>query len=154
MFTHPNVSCVACHMSRVMCHMSRVTCHMSRFFSRFFLLFFFFSFFQTKWWSLSVEGLLSTGPTPSSLGWIHQIIVKGIPNSKKVYAERVFKNCVDKYQSQLQCVPEYIKIYNMVFTVVQYIMEKTTLLHDVIKSNLHPRKTSSYPIMCRQDGNT
>ena len=31
-----------------------VFCHMS-FFSR------------TKWWSLSVEGLLSTGPTPSSL---------------------------------------------------------------------------------------
>ena len=34
-------------------HMSRVT-------------FFFFFFFRTKWWSLSVEGLLSTGPTPSS----------------------------------------------------------------------------------------
>ena len=56
MFTPPNVSCVTCHMSRVTCHVSRVTCHMSLF------------FFQTKWWSLSVEGLLSTGPTPSSLG--------------------------------------------------------------------------------------
>ena len=44
----------ACHMScvtsRVMCHMSRVTCHN-------------FFFYWTKWWSLSVEGLLSTGPT-------------------------------------------------------------------------------------------
>ena len=44
---------VTCHMSRVTCHMSRVKC-------------FFFVFF-TKWWSLSVEGLLSTGPTLSSL---------------------------------------------------------------------------------------
>ena len=30
-------------------------------------LFFFFLFFSTKWLSLSVEGLLSMGPTPSSL---------------------------------------------------------------------------------------
>ena len=29
--------------------------------------FFSSSFFWTKWWSLSMEGLLSTGPTPSSL---------------------------------------------------------------------------------------
>ena len=57
MFTPPqkktcHVSCVTCHVSCVLCHMSHVTC-------------IFFSL--TKWWSLLVEGLLSTGPTPSSL---------------------------------------------------------------------------------------
>ena len=44
-----------CHVSHFTCLMSHVTCH------NFVLL-----FFWTKWWSLSVEGLLSTGPTPSS----------------------------------------------------------------------------------------
>ena len=39
---------------------SHVTCQMSQ-------LLLLFIFFRTKWWSLSVEGLLSTGPTPSSL---------------------------------------------------------------------------------------
>ena len=64
------VTRVTCQMSNVKCHMSRVTCHVS--------LFFFFLFW-IKWWSLSVEGLLSTGPTPSSLysfslsliSWLH-----------------------------------------------------------------------------------
>ena len=42
-----------CHMSRVTCHMSRVTCHMSCVTCQF--------FFLIKWWSLSVEGLSSTG---------------------------------------------------------------------------------------------
>ena len=41
-------------MSCVRCHMSCVTCH------------FFSYFFLTMFWSLSVEGLLSTGPTPPS----------------------------------------------------------------------------------------
>ena len=50
---------VTCHVSCVFCHMSRVTCHISPFF----LLL----LFWTKWWSLLVEGLLSTGHTPSSL---------------------------------------------------------------------------------------
>ena len=36
-----------CHVSHVTCHVSHVLC-------------------RTKWWSLSVEGLLSKGPTPSS----------------------------------------------------------------------------------------
>ena len=45
------------HMSYVMCHMSRVTGH---------IYFFIHLFFRTKWWSLSVEGLLSMRPTPSS----------------------------------------------------------------------------------------
>ena len=57
MFTPPNMSHVMCHVSRVTCHMSRVTCHN---------FFYYLFFFWTKWWSLSVEGLLSTGPTPSS----------------------------------------------------------------------------------------
>ena len=43
-------------MSHVTCHMLRVTCN-------------FFSF-QTKLWSLSVDGLLSTGPTLSSFNII------------------------------------------------------------------------------------
>ena len=45
--------------------MSYVTGHMSQFFSFLFFLFIFLSFW-TKWWSLSVEGLLPTGTTPSS----------------------------------------------------------------------------------------
>ena len=49
-----NVLCVMCHMSCVKCRMSHATCHML-----------FFSF-QTKWWSLLVEGLLSAVPTLSS----------------------------------------------------------------------------------------
>ena len=48
-----------CHMSCVTCHVSHVMCHTS-----FYL--FIFIFLRTKWWSLSVEGLLSTGLTPSS----------------------------------------------------------------------------------------
>ena len=75
MFTPPK--CVTCHMSHDTCHVSRVTCHVSRvtfffyflFYFFFFLFFFFifyfffylFIFFLTKWWSLSVEGLSSTG---------------------------------------------------------------------------------------------
>ena len=56
---HPITMChrshVRCHLSDVMCHMSGVTYQVS-FFSR------------TKRFILSVEGLLSTGPTLSSLG--------------------------------------------------------------------------------------
>ena len=57
---------ITCRMSHVTCPMSHVTCHMSLFF----LL-----FFWTKWWSLLVEGLVSTGPTPSSL--------ETLPSSKR-----------------------------------------------------------------------
>ena len=58
-----HVSCVTCHMSHVPCHVSQVMCHMSH-----------FSFSFAKWWSLSVEGLLLTGPTPSnSCRWLHFI---------------------------------------------------------------------------------
>ena len=59
MFTPPKH--VTCHVSRITCHVPHVTCHMSG------VTFFSSSFFLTKWWSLSVEGLLLTGPTPSSL---------------------------------------------------------------------------------------
>ena len=54
-----HMSCVTCHMSCVTCHVSRVTCHVSHV-----TLLFFFS--RTKWWSISMEGLLSTGPRLSS----------------------------------------------------------------------------------------
>ena len=50
------VSCVTCHVSCVACHVSDIT--------------FFSSFSQTKWLSLLVEGLLLTGPNPSSLHMI------------------------------------------------------------------------------------
>ena len=60
-----HVSHVTCHVSHVTCHVSHVTCHMSHV-----TFFIFFIFFFKKWWSLLVKGLLSTGPTPSSLRWI------------------------------------------------------------------------------------
>ena len=62
MFTPHHVSHVTCHISRVRCHVSGVTCQVSHVRCHFF-----FSFFLTKWWSFLGEGLLSTGPTPSSL---------------------------------------------------------------------------------------
>ena len=82
---------VSRHMSRVTCHMSRVTCHMSQFY----LFIFFFS--RTKWWSLSVEGLLSTGPTPSSfINWFilsfQTFKTPSHPNHKSQGPE-IFKEC-------------------------------------------------------------
>ena len=63
MFTPQHTTChvshVMCHVSCVMCHLSCITCHVSH--VTFFLL-----LFWTKWWSLSVDGLFSTGPSPSS----------------------------------------------------------------------------------------
>ena len=56
-----HMSHVTCHVSHITCHTSRVRCHMSH-----------FLLLLIKWWSLSVEGLLSTGPTPSS-SLIHKI---------------------------------------------------------------------------------
>ena len=53
------MSRVMCHMSRFMCHISHVTCHVSNVTSHI--------FFLTPGWSQSVEGLLSTRSTPSSL---------------------------------------------------------------------------------------
>ena len=57
------------HTTRVTCHVSHVTSHI------------FFFFFRTKWWTLSVEGLLSTGPTPSSLYCVcllHETLILGL----------------------------------------------------------------------------
>ena len=51
------MSRVTCHMSHATCHLSCIQCPMSHFF---------LSFFSSKWWSQLVEGLLLTGPTPSS----------------------------------------------------------------------------------------
>ena len=45
-------------MSRVSCYISHVTCHISHYY-----YYYLFLFFLTTWWSYSVEGLLSTGPT-------------------------------------------------------------------------------------------
>ena len=67
MFTPHYVSHVTCHMSHVSCHVSGVMCQVSCVRCHVSLFSFFFSSsFLTKWWSLSGEGLLSTGPTPSS----------------------------------------------------------------------------------------
>ena len=55
------MSHVTCHVSGVMCHLSGVTWQVSG------LTFFSSYFFQTKWLSQSVEGLLSTGHTSSSV---------------------------------------------------------------------------------------
>ena len=63
--------------------MSRVTCHMSHVF--------FLCFYLAKWWSLLVEGLLSTGPTPSSfllksilsqVMLVSHVLPKKLPNSE------------------------------------------------------------------------
>ena len=55
-------------MSHVMCHMSHVMCHMPQTFMIFYFNFLFHLFiFCSKWWSLSVEGLLSTKPSCCSL---------------------------------------------------------------------------------------
>ena len=61
-------------MSHVTCHMSHVTCHMSLF----------FLFFWTKKWSLLVEGLLLTGPTPSS--FLLDSIVYSVVLCRRIYA--------------------------------------------------------------------
>ena len=55
------MSHVTFQVSHVMCHMSHVTCQVSH------VTFCCSSFLRTNWWSFSVEGMLSTGPTPSSL---------------------------------------------------------------------------------------
>ena len=56
--------CETCHMScvksHVICHVSHSMCHISC--VTVFNLLYIFSFWN-KWWSLLVEGLLSTGPT-------------------------------------------------------------------------------------------
>ena len=53
---------VTCHVSCVRCHVSRVLCHVLAS-----GVAFFYFYLGTKWWSQSVEGLLSMGPTQSSL---------------------------------------------------------------------------------------
>ena len=53
------------HLSPVMCHMSRVTCHLSRVTCGIFYIYLYiYIYFLNQFWSLLVEGLLSTGPTP------------------------------------------------------------------------------------------
>ena len=64
-----HVSHVTCHLSPVTCHLSPVNCHLSHvnFFLHYYKKKWHYKKYWSKWWSLLVEGLLSTGPTPSSL---------------------------------------------------------------------------------------
>ena len=74
MFIQLYMSCVTCHMSRVTYHVSPVTCHKTIFFDicckkkRKEIIFIYICSETnwTMWWSQSVEGLLSMGPTLSS----------------------------------------------------------------------------------------
>ena len=72
MFTPHHVSCVTCHVSHVTCHVSPVTCKKKKlFFVNIYIYIYIYIFLNKKkwkkWWRYSVEGLLSTGHTPSSL---------------------------------------------------------------------------------------
>ena len=82
-----HVSRVTCHVSHVTCHVSHVTCHMSH------ILFIFFIFW-TMWWSLSVEGLLSTGPTPSSFPkWFSPKQIEAISFGKRFHDKLANTDC-------------------------------------------------------------
>ena len=72
-----HLSCVMCHMSGVMCHLSYVTCNF--FFSNFFIN-------LVELVGDSVEGLLSTGPTPSSFSFPIIMIFK----KKKILSQLKF----------------------------------------------------------------
>ena len=65
-----HMSHVLFHMSHVMCHVSEVACHMSNVMCKKINV-----FFLQKCLSISLEGLLSTGPTPSSL-WCLLCIIR------------------------------------------------------------------------------
>ena len=70
-----------------MCHMSGVTCHMSCVTSQVSSVIIFF--LLKKWWNQSVEGLLSTGPTPSN--FVHLLVcVSGFVCLFFLYLVRVF----------------------------------------------------------------
>ena len=58
-----------CHITGVTYHVSGVACHVSGVTCQVILIFLNLKkkkIIRKKWWSGSVEGLLSTGPTPSS----------------------------------------------------------------------------------------
>ena len=71
MFTTHHVSHIRCHVSHVMCQVSRVRCHVSGVTCQVSQvmchIFLFLFLFLTKLWGYFVEGLLSTGPIPSSI---------------------------------------------------------------------------------------
>ena len=73
MFIPHYVSGVTCHVSAVTCHLSHVICHLThvkQFFLKHLIKKIYINILfkkWTKWQSQSVEGLLPTGPTPSSL---------------------------------------------------------------------------------------
>ena len=68
------MSCVTCHMSCVTCHMSCVMCQKLRVTCQISCVKKFMFFFYKNLLSISLEGLLSTGPTPSSLSCLLCII--------------------------------------------------------------------------------
>ena len=87
------MSRVTCHMSRVTCYLSPVTCHMSHVKKKIHIFFFnvkknftFFFFLNVKKNGQSggaslVEGLLSTGSTPSSLTMhLYSFITSAVPS--------------------------------------------------------------------------
>ena len=95
------VSHVTCHMSRVMCHLSCVKCHLSKLkknIKKNIYNFFFFKPLKTNWttwWSYSVEGMLSMGPTLSSL---HKFVIEIDSYAQKVKG-KMFCICKKKYPS-------------------------------------------------------
>ena len=64
-------------MSHARRDVSRVTCHVSHIY----IYIYWFIYFWTKRWSLLVEGLLSTGPTPSSF-YLSMVLLKFSTNKK------------------------------------------------------------------------
>ena len=102
------MSHVTCHVSRVTCYVSHFTCHMSHSMCHM-SQFYFFIFFRTKCWSLAGEGLLSTGPTPSSFkskSWfkIFEITIELYCNLKNLKLWFSHEN-IDKINFSLKTYP-------------------------------------------------
>ena len=102
------MSCVMCHVSHVKVHVSHVTCHMSCVTCPIF-----FCGGGTKWWSLLVEGLLSTGPTLSSFQYKWADVPEGpqpkpAPNSRNPTSWKMFtiRFCTCKRKGEWNCCPD------------------------------------------------
>ena len=76
---------VTCHMSYVMCHMWWLTCHVSHVVKYIYICI----FFLTKWWSLSLKGVLSTGPTLSSFFYVNNLKSTFI-HTKKLHMKNLY----------------------------------------------------------------
>ena len=89
MFNACHMSCVMCHLSRVSCvtcHVSCVTCPLSR--VTWHLVVFFFS--PNTLVEVKVEGLLSTGPTPSCYVTYQAVITEDVEAVALVVTVPVF----------------------------------------------------------------